>query len=153
MANLDGRMGHSIHILPSNGQQLSLDSSVLLQNRQPLSATPGNAQPCIMASENSCRENKHLALADNPTYHMSSAQLQPQLQQLDTTFDRQRQSIRRRRQHKHSRNPIIHSPQYQDYRARQSRSGNQEDGKWPEVLEMAFLDGNNLSARGIFFLC
>jgi transcriptional enhancer factor len=145
-------MGHSLNILPSNGQQLSLDSSALLQVRQPLSNTPGNAQPRTMASEDSCCETKHLAQADNPNYLIPASQLQPPVQQLETTFDRQRQSIRRRRQHKHSRNPIIHSPQYQDYRARQGRSGNHEDGKWPEILEIAFLDGNNLSFHSSFFI-
>ncbi|KAH6669450.1 TEA/ATTS domain family-domain-containing protein [Halenospora varia] len=45
------------------------------------------------------------------------------------------------RQRRWTRNPIVDSPQYQAYRARSQREGNApEDQKWPEILEMAFLD-------------
>ncbi|KAM3077851.1 hypothetical protein ACMFMF_004269 [Clarireedia jacksonii] len=40
-----------------------------------------------------------------------------------------------------SRNPIVDSPQYQAYRAKQNHDGGSaKDTKWPDVLELAFLD-------------
>ncbi|PMD38236.1 TEA-domain-containing protein [Hyaloscypha variabilis F] len=65
---------------------------------------------------------------------------QPARPLIVNSLDARRQSTRRRRQMKYSRNPIVDSPQYQAYRARQSREGNAEDAKWPQQLEMAFLD-------------
>ncbi|TAQ86564.1 hypothetical protein B7494_g5123 [Chlorociboria aeruginascens] len=56
------------------------------------------------------------------------------------TLELRKQSSRRMRSQRHGRNPIVDSPQYQAYRARQSREGNPDESKWPEVLENAFLD-------------
>ncbi|PQE03320.1 transcription factor protein [Rutstroemia sp. NJR-2017a BBW] len=64
---------------------------------------------------------------------------------LNTTLEQRRLAQRRRRFHPTtaaaSRNPLVDSPQYQAYRAKQNRDGGSADKpKWPDVLEVAFLD-------------
>ena len=145
-------MEHYLHIIPSNCQQSPLDLlSGLEQARQPLCSTAGNTQPRALVFKEGYPHNKgYLARSDRPTYLMPTAQSQLSLKLPENTLDRQRQSLRRRRHSRYTRNPIACSPQYLAYRARQSRDGNQEDAKWPEVLEIAFLDGNTLSRPFVF---
>ena len=74
-------------------------------------------------------------------YSMPTLPSQPAGPPIVNSLEARRQSTRRRRQHlTYSRNPIVDSPQYQAYRARQSREGAKE-ATWPQQLEMAFLDG------------
>ena len=140
------------HILLSNVQQLPLgDHSGFLRVRQALSDTAGNAQPRTLDSDGSYHGSKgRLPRTDVPIYSMPTVQSQSPLYNLESTLDHQCQSTQRHRQYRYSRNPIAYSPQYQAYRARQSRDGNHEDAKWPEILEIAFLDGNCLSFLGVF---
>jgi len=140
-------MDHCRHILPSNYQHLSLEDSseLLLQPRQPLSNAAGNAQLRTLASVHLYRDGKgHRLQTDRPMYSIPTVPSQPPRQLLQGTLEQRRQNTRRRRHHRYTRNPIVDSPQYQAYRARQGRDGNQEDAKWPEILEIAFLDGNYL---------
>lgn len=83
--------------------------------------------------------------ADIPTFTVPMEQPQSQFTaQAPEGISDHRQSLRWRKKNKHgrSRNPIANSPRYRAYRARQSRGSNKEDAKWPEILEVAFLDGN-----------
>lgn len=87
-----------------------------------------------------------------PTFTMPAKQSQISMQHLESNIDHQHRPLHRPRQYRYSRNPIAFSPQYQAYRARQSRDGNQEDAKWPEILELAFLDGNCLPSLLVYCL-
>lgn len=139
-------MDHRRHILPSsfNTQQLSLDDpSGHSRVRQPLSDSAGNAQLHALASVGLYHESKELQpRVDRPIYSIPTAPSQPARQPVANTLELRRHHTRRRRNQRPSRNPILDSPQYQAYRARQVRDGAAEsDQKWPEVLELAFLDG------------
>ncbi len=133
-------------MIPSNysSHQLSLDdSSVLSGVRTPLSDSAGNAQLHNLASVGLYHDSKELQTqVDRPIYSLPTVPSQPPRQCLGNTLEHPRQATRRRRHQRYSRNPIVDSPQYQAYRARQNRDGNPEDAKWPEILEIAFLDGN-----------
>ena len=80
--------------------------------------------------------------ADMSTFTTVTERSPSSVQHLESSLDHQHQSLRQRRQFRYDRNPIASSPKYQAYRARQSRDGDQDDEKWPEILETAFLDGN-----------
>jgi transcriptional enhancer factor len=140
-------MDHRRHILPSSypPQQLALDDhSGLSQVKQSLSDSAGNAQLHALASVRVYHDNKTLQpRMDKPLYSIPTLPSNPPRQPLANTLELRRQSTRRRRHQRYSRNPIVDSPQYQAYRARQNREGNPEDAKWPEVLEIAFLDGTH----------
>lgn len=133
------------HILPSSfpTQQLPLDDpSILSRPRQPLSDSAGNAQLHALASIGLYHDSKGLQpRVHRPMYSIPTVPSQPARQPLANALELRKQHTRRRRIQRHSRNPIVDSPQYQSYRARQNRDGNPEDAKWPEVLEAAFLDG------------
>lgn len=139
-------MDHRRHILPSSYQshQLSLeDLSVLSGIRTPLSDAAGNAQLHNLASVGLYHDSKGLQpRVDRPMYSLPTVPSQPPPQSLGNTLEHRRQATRRRRHQRYSRNPIVDSPQYQAYRLRQNRDSNPEDAKWPEILEIAFLDGN-----------
>lgn len=139
------------HILPSQtypSHPLSLDDVNGLCNRQPLSDAAGNAQLHALAPAGIYHERKtQKPRAESSMYSMPTLPSQPARPLIVNSLDARRQSTRRRRQMKYSRNPIVDSPQYQAYRARQSREGNAEDAKWPQQLEMAFLDGKHCSRR------
>lgn len=140
-------MDQQRHLLPFSypHHQLSLDE--LSRPRQPLIDSAGNAQLHALASvgiyqlENKARQHR----ADRPPMYAIPPTLpsQPARPPLGSTLDLRKQNNRRRRFNRHSRNPIIDSPQYQAYRARMNRDGNPEDAKWPEILEIAFLDGKS----------
>lgn len=87
---------------------------------------------------------EHPAREDIATLSMVIEQSRSSMQPARNNVGRQQQSLRRRRRYRYSRNPIVSSPQYQAYRERQSRDSNKDDAKWPEILEVAFLDGNIL---------
>jgi transcriptional enhancer factor len=139
-------MEHRRHILPSQSypsHQLSLDEINGLSSRQPLSDAAGNAQINALASARIYHERKsRQPRAERSMYSMPTLPSQPTIPPVLHSLEDRRQSTRRRRHMKYSRNPIVDSPQYQAYRARQTREGNTEDAKWPPLLEMAFLDGN-----------
>lgn len=62
---------------------------------------------------------------------------------LGDRLDLRRRNTRRNRQQQlsYSRNPVIDSKHYQAYRERQRRDDNKDEQKWPDILEVAFLDG------------
>jgi transcriptional enhancer factor len=134
-------MDHRRHILPSN-HQLSQDDLNGL-SRPPLLDSAGNAQLHGQAPASIYHEAKgQQHRVERSMYSMPTLPSQPARQPVSNTLEVRRQSTRRRRHVKYSRNPIVDSPQYQAYRARQSREGNSDDAKWPLKLEIAFLDGN-----------
>jgi len=139
-------MDHRQHILPASYQSHQLpveDLSVLSGIRAPLFDSAGNAQLQNLASVGLYHDSKGLQpRVDRPMYSLPTVPSQPLRQPLGNTLEHRRQTPRRRRHQRYSRNPIVDSPQYQAYRARQNRDGNPEDAKWPEILEIAFLDGN-----------
>ena len=143
------------HILPSQtypSHPLSLDDVNGLSSRQPLSDAAGNAQLHALAPAGIYHEAKsHQTRAERSMYSMPTLPSQPARPPIINTLEVRRQSTRRRRHMRHSRNPIVDSPQYQAYRARQSREG-AEDAKWPQPLEMAFLDGESSSQRSSLIL-
>jgi transcriptional enhancer factor len=127
--------------LASNYSTLD-DHTQISRDRQPLSHSAGNSG---QAPESIYHDHKGLQSRglDRPLYAMPTPTLpsQPLRQAVGNTLDHRRQSNRKRRYHRQSQNPIVESQQYQAYRARQNRDGNPEDAKWPEKLEVAFLDG------------
>lgn len=146
-------MEHRRHILPSSypSQQPPIDdSSALSRSRQPLSDAAGNSQLHALASVGLYHDSKGLQpRVERPMYPIPTVPSQPSRQALGSTLELRRHHSRRQRHHRYSRNPIVDSPQYQAYRARQNRDGNPDDAKWPEVLEVAFLDGNTLPLPNI----
>ena len=127
------------------------NTNLLLQTISSLHVA-GNTQLRNLASEGSYHDGKeYLPPADKPLIVMPSEHCQSPLRYLERNLDHQHQSLRQRKLYRYSRNPIVSSPQYQAYRARQSRDGNQEDAKWPEILEAAFLDGNSPPLRMLHF--
>lgn len=137
-------MEHRRHTLPPGYSlhQLPLDNpSGLSRARQPLADSAGNAQHHTLASVLYHDSKGHQARVERPMYSIPTVPSQPPRQSVGNTLELRRQSTRRQRNLRFSRNPIIESSQYQAYRARQNREGTGEDAKWPEDLEMAFLDG------------
>lgn len=133
------------HILPSNysSQHTSLDSPVT-RDRQPLTDSAGNAQLHTLASLGHHHDIKGFPPGlDRSLYSIPTVPSQPARQTVASTLDVHRRQTRRRRHMRFSRNPIVDSPQYQAYRARQNRDGNVDDLKWPQILEFAFLDGKS----------
>lgn len=136
-------MDHRRHILPSDyTHQLPLDNpSGLSRARQPLSDSAGNAQHHILASVGLYHDSKgHQPRAERPMYSIPTVPSQPHHPPVGQSVGLRRQNTRRQRQLRFNRNPIVESSQYQAYRSRQNREGNDDDKKWPEVLEDAFLD-------------
>ncbi|KUJ08869.1 uncharacterized protein LY89DRAFT_658590 [Mollisia scopiformis] len=134
------------HILPSNypSQDISLDDSSS-RDRQPLADSAGNAQLHTLASIGLNHDSKgFLPRLDRPLYAIPTVPSQPARLPIGNTLELRRQHTRRRRHMRYSRNPIVDSPQYQAYRARQNRDGNADDLKWPAILELAFLDVHRL---------
>jgi transcriptional enhancer factor len=132
------------HILSSNypSHPLSLDEPNGLSTRQPLADSAGNTQLQALPSAGIYYESKGLQpRVERSMYSMPTLPSQPARQPIGNTLEVRRQSMRKRRHIKYSRNPIVDSPQYQAYRARQAREGNSDDAKWPLTLEIAFLDG------------
>jgi transcriptional enhancer factor len=138
-------MEHQRQTLSSGYSSLPLhldEQGELSRLRQALSESAGNAQPHNLASIGSYHDSKlHQPRLERPMYSMRTVPSQPSRQPVADTLELRRQHTRRRRALRYSRNPIVDSPQYQAYRARQNRDGNGEDSKWPEILEIAFLDG------------
>ncbi len=140
-------------VLPSSypSHPLSVDGPNGLAIRTPLADSAGNAQPHALQSRGIYCERKEPQppVGRNiypwmPTFPPQSAE-----QSIANRLEVRRQSSRRRRYVKYSRNPIVNSPQYQAYRARQSQ-GNSEEAKWPLNLEMAFLDGKSFLLMIVF---
>lgn len=129
---------------PSISQQPPDDSSVPSRTRLPLTDAAGNAQIQALALVDLYHHDRKSIQpwGDMPMY-IPIVPSQPPGQPLRNTLELRRQSIRRQKQCRFtfSRNPIAKSPQYIAYRDRQTREGNAEDQKWPEVLEDAFLNG------------
>jgi transcriptional enhancer factor len=134
------------HILPSNYPPLpTLDDSVP-RDRQPLADSTGNTRLHTLASISHGHDSKgYPSRLDRPMYSIPTVPSQPARQPIANTLELRRQNTRKRRHMRFSRNPIVDSPQYQAYRARQNRDGNPDDLKWPEILEIAFLDGKYTS--------
>ncbi|KAL3422121.1 transcription factor [Phlyctema vagabunda] len=138
-------MDHRRHILPSsfNSSQLPLDDPVVHSRvRQPLSDSAGNAQLHALASVGLYHDSKGLQpRVERPIYSIPTVPSQPARHPAPNSLELRRQHTRRRRQYRHTRNPIQDSAQYQAYRARQIRDGSSEsEAKWPGILEDAFLD-------------
>lgn len=131
------------HILPSNysSQHTSLNSPVT-RDRQPLTDSAGNAQLHTLASLGHHHDTKGFSQGlERSLYSIPTVPSQPARQPVSLEMRRRQQHTRRSRHMRFSRNPIVDSPQYQAYRARQNRDGNVDDLKWPQILEFAFLDG------------
>ena len=133
---------------PSSISQLPLDdSSTPSRARQPLTDAAGNAQIQALASVSLYYHDRKAIQprVDMPMYIPTVPSQSPR-QPPGNTLELRRQSIRRQKHCRFtfSRNPIVKSPQYIAYRDRQTREGNAEDQKWPEVLEDAFLNGISL---------
>lgn len=130
------------HILPSidPSHHFQIEDSRL---RQPLSESAGNAQIHTLASTEIHHDYKgSQPLFEGPPYALPTVPSQRQSHNIGNTLEIRRQNTRKRRQLKFSRNPIVDSPHYRAYRERQTREGDEnQDTKWPEVLEDAFLDG------------
>ncbi|CAD6442009.1 4b30084b-64f8-4c6b-bf99-dc1b2099316e [Sclerotinia trifoliorum] len=133
--------------LPSGypSQQLQLDeSSGLSRLKEPLSDSAGNAQLHELASGHIYHDNKRHPMRgqERSMYSMPTLPSQPLRPPVGNTLELRKRHNRQQRFNRHSnRNPIVDSPQYQAYRARANRDGNNSsDSKWPEVLENAFLD-------------
>lgn len=151
-------MEHRRHILPSSypAHPLSLDDpSGLLRGgpRQPLTDSAGNSQsqqgqPFLGLYHHDNKEPQ--PRLDRPMYPTST--VPSSLQSMVPSWERHNRQTnnRRRRQHKFSRNPIVDSPHYKAYRARQNRDGNPDDAKWPHDLEIAFLDGRDETFKTCF---
>ncbi|EKD18402.1 transcription factor [Drepanopeziza brunnea f. sp. 'multigermtubi' MB_m1] len=128
------------HILPSSYTLPLEDLSGFSRAREPLANSAGNAQPHNLASILYNDSKGHQPRVERPMYSIPTVPSQPPRQSVGNTLELRRQSTRRQRHLRLSRNPIIESPQYQAYRARQEREGNSEESKWPPELEVAFLD-------------
>ena len=122
------------------------DSTLHSRHRQPLadSDSAGNAQQAFDSNILSHHESKAIRPhVDRPpaSYIVPS---QPSRQPLGNTLVLRKQSHRKQRRDRfENQNPIIGSPQYLAYRSRQTRDGPNEDAKWPDQLELAFLDGKD----------
>ena len=120
------------------------DPSLSSRHREPLadSDSAGNAQQAIDSNNRPHHDSKAIRpQVDRPpaSYIVPS---QPSRQPLGNTLALRKQSHRRQRRDRFdTQNPIISSPQYLAYRSRQTREGQNDDAKWPDQLEMAFLDG------------
>jgi hypothetical protein len=135
---------HSLPILHSNypSQHLSLDDS--LGRRQPLSEAAGNGQFQALASIGDHHDTKGYPLqVGRSMYSTSTLHSQPTQPVLGNPLTLRRHTTRRNRQQRYSRNPIAEVPQFKLYRERQAREGAKDDQKWPDVLEVAFLDGTH----------
>lgn len=130
-------------------QHLLDKSNAQSRARHPLTDAAGNAQLQALATIGlPHHDNKAVQPQLNrPMYSIPIGMVpsQPQRQRLGNTLELRRQTSRRLKQNRfaNSRNPIAKSPQYRAYRDRQSREGDTDDQKWPEVLEDAFLNGSN----------
>ena len=125
------------HIVPSNyPSHHSLDEQDgLRRSRQPLTDAAGNTQ-CHQTLANLIESyNEQKSRQSYPVPTLSS---QHPRQSTRSSLQNRRH---RNRTHRSSRNPIIDSQAYQAYRARQCPDGKDDDQKWPDILELAFLDG------------
>jgi transcriptional enhancer factor len=134
------------HIRPTRpftySSQLQLQLDNLSTARQPLSNLAGNAQPHTLPLVNLHHDHKDSRPGSDRTLRSApTVPSQPQWRNIGSALDLRRQSIRKGRHLKFSRNPIVDSPQYKAYRERQTREEDLKDAKWPNVLEDAFLDG------------
>ncbi|KAK2625696.1 hypothetical protein QTJ16_005008 [Diplocarpon rosae] len=116
------------------------DPSGFSRVRQPLADSAGNAQHHTLASTPYHGSRGHQP-RERSVYSIPTVPSQPPRQSAGNTLKLRRQTTRRQRHMRYSRNPIVESSQYQAYRERQERAGgNGEDSKWPQELELAFLD-------------
>lgn len=144
-------MEYPRHIVPSNypSHQLPSDSVHLSRSRQPLSDSAGNAQYHNLATIGTYHDLKGLQPRidhNRPRYSLPTVPSQP-ARPVASALELRRNHTRRQRLNRHrSRNPLVDSPQYQAYRQRQCRDGN-DDQKWPAELEEAFLDGKDLARQ------
>ena len=118
-------------------QQLSLDA---LKSRYPLADSAGNAQGPPLDNLYNYRKG-----ALNHTPHSFSLPILPsqqaQIHPNQTPLEFRKSQTQSHRFHR-SRNPIVESENYQNYRSRQTRD-NVKDMKWPDDLEDLFLDGKH----------
>jgi hypothetical protein len=134
------RHSHPSESYPSH--QLSLDGPNGPSSRQPVSDSVGNVRLHGLAPVGIYHERNGYQHRVERSMSMPTLLLQPVRQPIAKTLKVRHQSTRRQQHIEYSRNPIVGSPQYQVYRARQSQEGNLDDAKWPPTLEIAFLDGN-----------
>ena len=129
--------GHQQYI-PLNyaSQQLSLDTS---KPRYPLADSAGNAQGPPL--DNIYNDRKG-ALNYTPRFSLPILQSQQAQRPPNQTPLEFRKSQTRSHRFHRSRNPIVESENYQNYRSRQTRD-NVKDMKWPDDLEDLFLDGKH----------
>ncbi|KAG9241400.1 TEA/ATTS domain family-domain-containing protein [Calycina marina] len=135
------------HALPANHPSVDSNSRIL----QPLSDAAGNSQYSL-ASVSQYNDSKVLPIRtprDMPGYTIPAGpqqHLHRQYHHVARSLELRRQNTRRARYAKYmrssGRNPIFDSQQYMSYRNRQTKesSRSDEDSKWPDVLEDAFLD-------------
>lgn len=133
-------MESSRPIYPS--PQLLGDDLGLSRLRQPLTDAAGNSQLQTLPLTGPY-DDKGPHLRGKTPQIVPTLPSQPPRHSLGSNLELRRQSMRRRRNPRFGRNPIVDSQQYQAYRARQNREGSSDDQKWPAILEDAFLDGNS----------
>jgi transcriptional enhancer factor len=133
-------------LVPSNYPSQFEQPAGILQSasRQPLTASAGNSQHQVLAQGGLYHDHKDYRHRSERTLYAIPT-IVPSVpsprQSVGHTWEQRRQRHRTARQQRYSRNPLADSPNYIAYRDRQNRDSNPEDAKWPEVLEMAFLDG------------
>jgi transcriptional enhancer factor len=137
-------------LVPSNYPIQHEQSNIILQSasRRPLTASAGNSQLQLFAQDNLYHDHKEYRHGSERTMYAIPTvvpSVPSPRQSLGHTWEQRRQRHRNSRQSRYTRNPLANSPPYLAYRARQNREGNPDDAKWPEVLEMAFLDGKPAS--------
>ena len=140
------------HILPSNyPSRHALDESDgHSRSRQPLTDSAGNTQLYVLDGLSTYNDSK----LRTHRYPVPTLPYQPKRQShhahrpSKTAAQLRREDIRQQKHYRHIRNPIIDQPQYKAYRQRQAQEGKQDDKKWPDVLEDAFLDGKSKFDRG-----
>jgi transcriptional enhancer factor len=133
--------------------QVSLDNISGLGRpgaRPPLTDSTNNSQNHGYFSIDLYHDSKEfIQRPQGPMYLKSTVPSVPSHQPLAQTWEQRRNRNRRRKRQRYIRNPIVDSPHYQAYRARQNHDGNPDDQKWPEILELAFLDGICWPQNGI----
>lgn len=133
------------HTLPSinSPHHFQIEDSRL---RQPLTESAGNAQLHALTSTEVDHGHKGSQPPfERPPFYIPTVPSQRQSHNIGSALEIRRQNTRKRRQLRFSRNPIVDSPHYRAYRERQTREGDgNQEAKWPEVLEDAFLDGKSI---------
>jgi transcriptional enhancer factor len=120
-----------------------LDDHSGSKHRSPLTEADSNVQVYEVPSTSYFGTGIHHLRPDKSMYVTPVVPSQGPGPQSGNRLDIRRRNTRRNHQQQlnYSRNPVIDSKQYQAYRDRQRRVDNKDELKWPDILEIAFLDG------------